>query len=189
MRKHFAAILLLIMSASPAFGSQQLDSWILYKSAEGRYSVSLPRQPTLRTQEATAATGDKLQQYVAIVVEPGDVVFMIAYYDLAPGTIFLADPVRDAMVKRINGTLMSENAISLSGYPGCELKVLTRPAPPLPAAGEKPGEAIDYIVRARFYEVDKRVYVLQLISPKSLESDSLNAKATRYFDSFQVVKN
>lgn len=35
----------------------------------------------------------------------------------------------------------------------------------------------------------KYTYVLQLISPSSLDSEALAAKATKYFDSFQVVKN
>jgi hypothetical protein len=189
MRKYFAAILLLPMSASLALSIQKPDEWIKYTSPEGRYSVSLPAQPNLSTQEATAADGQKFPQYLASVVEPGDVAFMIGYFDSVPGTIFSADAARDGMVKRVNGTLISETAISLGGYPGRELKVLTTPAPAQPAEGEKPAEAIEYIVRARFYEAGKRVYVLQFIFPKSLEGDALAAKATKYFDSFQVVKN
>jgi hypothetical protein len=80
-------------------------------------------------------------------------------------------------------------AISLGGFPGRELKVLAKPAPKQPAEGAKPAHGVEYTVRARFYEVDKRVYVLQLISPKALDSEALTAKATKYFDSFQVVKN
>ena len=189
MRKYIAAIYLLLMSASLALSIQKADNWIAYTSPEGRYTVSLPAQPTVSTQEATAANGEKLPQYLASVVEPGDVLFMIGYFDTTPGTVFSADAARDGMVKRINGTLISENAISLGGYSGRELKVLTTPAAPPPAEGTKPAEPVEYIVRARFYEADKRVYVVQLISPKSLENDALAAKAVKYFDSFQVVKN
>ena len=189
MRKYFAATLLVLISASLTLSVQKPDEWIKYTSPEGRYSVSLPAQPTLGTQEATTADGQKFPQYLASVVEPGDVAFMVGYFDKVPGTIFSADAARDGMVKRIDGTLISEAAISLGGYPGRELKVLTTPAPEPPAAGAKPAEAVEYIVRARFYEADKRVYVLQLIFPKSLDNDALAAKATKYFDSFQVVKN
>jgi hypothetical protein len=77
MRKYFAAILLLPMSASLALSIQKPDEWIKYTSPEGRYSVSLPAQPNLSTQEATAADGQKFPQYLASVVEPGDVAFMI----------------------------------------------------------------------------------------------------------------
>ena len=168
MRKYFAAILLLLMSVSLALSIQKPDEWIIYTSPEGRYRAS--------------------------VDEPG-VTFMTGYFDSVSGTTFSADAARDAMVKRINGTLISESAISLGGYPGRELKVLTKLVPvqaaegAKPAEEAKPAEAIECIVRARFYEADKRVYVLQFIFPKSLDSDALAAKATKYFDSFQVVKN
>ena len=175
------------MSASLALSIQKSDEWIKYSSTEGRYRVSLPAQPTLRTQQATAATGEKFSQYLASVIE-GDVAFMIGYFDSVPGTIFSGDAARDEMVKRFNGTLMSENAISLNGYPGRELKVLIL-APVKTGEGAKPAEAVEYILRARLYEADKRVYLVQFIFPKALESDALAAKATKYFDSFQVVKN
>jgi hypothetical protein len=188
MTKFIFAILLLLISASFGLSIQKPDEWIKYNSPEGRYTVSLPAQPNLSTQEATSADGQKFPQYLASVVEPGDVVFLTGYFDNAPGTIFSADAARDGMVSRINGTLISENAISLGEYPVRELKVLAKPAAPQSAEVAKP-DAVEYIVRARFYEVDKRVYVLQMIFPKSLESEALNAKAAKYFDSFQVVKN
>jgi len=189
MKKCVAGIWLLLMSASLAVGIQRAGEWIKYSSPEGRYSVSLPAEPKLATQEATTADGQKFAQYLASVVELGDVVFIVGYFETVPGTIFSADAARDGMVKQINGTLISETAISLGGYPGRELKVLTTPAPAQPAEGTKPAEGVEYMVRARFYEVEKRVYVLQFILPKSLEGDALNSKATKYFDSFQVVKN
>ena len=178
MGKCVIGILLLLVSAPLALSTQNSSEWVKYTSAEGRYTVSLPGQPKVTTQEATAATGDKFQQYLASVTEPGDVAYMIGYFDEVPGTIFSADLARDGMVKRIDGTLLTETPISLQGYPGREMRVSTTPS-----SGD------GYIVRARFYEAEKRIYVLQFIFPKSLESNALNAKGTKYLDSFQVVKN
>ncbi len=189
MTKCIAAILLLLMSASFAFSIQKLDDWIKYSSPEGRYTVSLPAQPSLSTQEATSADGQKFPQYLASVAEPGDVAFMTGYFDSAPGTIFSADAARDGMVQRINGMLINETTITLGSYPGRDLKVLAKVTGAASAEGGKPAETVDYIVRARFYEVDKRVYVLQVIFPKSLESAAMNVRAAKYFDSFQVVKS
>ena len=179
MRKYFAAVLLLLVSASLVLSIQKSGEWIKYTSPEGRYSVSLPAQPKLTMQEATAADGQKFPQYLASVIEPGDVAFTIGYFDSVPGTIFSAQAARDGIVKRINGTLISESAISLSGYPGREFKILMKPARARPADAT-------YVVRARLYEADKRVYLLQFIFPQSLESDALAAKAVKYFDSFQL---
>jgi hypothetical protein len=122
-------------------------------------------------------------------VEPGDLAFMTGYFDSAPGTIFSADAARDGMVSQVNGTLINETKITLGSYPGRELRVLAKVPAGKPAEGEKPAETVDYLIRARFYEVDNRVYVLQVIFPKSRESEAINARAAKYFDSFQVVKN
>ena len=182
MRKCVAAILFLLMSASLALSIQKPDEWIAYTSPEGRYSVSLPAKPTLSTQEATSANGEKFPQYLASVVKPDDVAFMIiGYFDTMPGTIFSADAARDGMVKGINGTLISETTISLGGYPGRELKISAKPVPAEPAEGAKPAEAVEYTLRARFYEVDKRVYLLQFIFPKSLESETMSVKGRKVF--------
>ncbi|MCA1606439.1 MAG: hypothetical protein LC775_13440 [Acidobacteria bacterium] len=179
MRKHFAPILLLLMTASIALSVQKLDEWIKYTSPEGRYIVSLPAEPKLATQQASTANGEKFPQYMASVIEP-EIAFFVSYFDFVPGTIFSADAARDGMVKAVDGTLMSESAISLGGYPGRELKVLTR--------GKQPA-SVEYMVHARLYEADKRVYVLQFIFPRRLEGEALAGKANKYFDSFQVLKN
>lgn len=185
MRKFLASIQLLLLTAALALGFQQPASWITYTSPEGRFSVSLPQQPKVRTQESTTADGEKFPQYLASVAEADGVVYMLGYFDLMPGTIFSADVARDSMVKTVNGRLIGESAISLGGYPGHDLKVALK-VPAAPAPGEP---AAEYIDRARIYEADKRIYILQIIFPKALESDGLTARVNRYFDSFQVVKN
>ena len=181
MRKYLAAILVLLMTASIALCVQKVGEWIKYTSPEGRYIVSLPTQPKLSTQEAATANGEKFPQFMASVIEP-EIAFFVSYFDFVPGTIFSADAARDGMVKAVNGTLISESAITLGGYPGRELKVVTR--------GKEPAAAtVEYMVHARLYEAGKRVYVLQFIFPRRLEGEALAGKATKYFDSFQVLKN
>jgi len=103
---------------------------------------------------------------------------LIGYFDYVPGTIFSFDKARDGMINAVKGTLLGESAISLGGSPGRELKALT-----------KDDEGTEYLLRARFYDIDKRVYVLQFIFPKSLDGDAMSAEGSRYFGSFQVVKN
>lgn len=176
MRKYFAAILLLLMSASLALSIQKPDEWIKYTSPEGRYSVLLPAQPKVGTQESATADGEKFTQYKAAVSD-GNVVYLIGYFDHIPGTTFSLDKARDGMVGAIKGTLLSESAVSLGGSPGRDLRV-----------SAKGSDGTEFLVRARFYDVDKRVYVLQFIIPK-VEDDSASAEKTaRFFDSFQATK-
>ncbi len=179
MKKFIAATMLTLTLATLAAAQQSSPEWIKYSSAEGRYTVLLPAQPKTSTQEAASADGQKLTQYLASVIEPGDIVFLIGYFDVNPGTLFSLDAARDGVLKTSNGTMISETAISLTGHPGKEVKFSTTPA--------KAG--VEYVVQVRYYDTGKRIYVVQFIAPKSLQSKSLSAKAAKYFDSFQVEKN
>lgn len=178
MKKCVIATLFILLSAPGALSIQNSTEWIKYTSLEGRYTVSLPAQPKVSTQQATTADGEKFPQYLAAVIEPSDVAYMTGYFDYVPGTVFSADAARDGMVQRVNGTLISEKSISLGAYPGRDLKVLAR----------APGGS-EYIVRARLYEAEKRVYILQFVVPKALDSEEMSGKGVKYLDSFQVIKN
>jgi hypothetical protein len=185
VKKGFVAILLLLLGTSLAFSVQQPSNWITYTSPEGRYSVSLPKEPKVTMQESTTADGEKFPQNLATVGgEEG--VFIIGYFEIFSGNVFSADVARDAMLKSFAGRLIGDNAISLGGYPGRDLKIALK-LPVAPAAGEVPPQ-IDYVDRFRIYEVGKRVYILQAMFPKSQETEA-SISVTRFFDSFQVVKN
>lgn len=175
MRKATLTILLLLFIASLASAVQD-SGWINYNSAEGRYTVSLPAQPKLDTQESATADGQKFLQYMATVQQP-DVIYLVGYFDHLPGTTFSADRARDGMVSAVKGTLVSERIISLSGYPGRELRVAAK------------FDTTDYILLAKLWDTENRVYVLQVVYPKSSESEAMNTNAAKYFDSFQILKN
>ena len=51
-------VLLLVIITVLTFAAQHSDEWIKYTSTEGRYSVLLPSQPSLDSQEATTANGE-----------------------------------------------------------------------------------------------------------------------------------
>lgn len=175
MRKAALSIALLLFIASLALAVQD-SAWITYNSAEGRYNVSLPAEPKLSTQESATADGQKFLQYMASV-QHSDAIYQIGYFDHLPGTTFSADRARDGMVSAVKGTLVSERTISLSGYPGRELKVSAK------------FETTEYVLLAKFWDTPSRVYVVQVVYPKSGESEAMNAKAAKYFDSFQILKN
>lgn len=177
MKKCAVAILLLMIGASLALGIQKPGDWVKYTSTVGGYSIMLPSQPEIGTQDAATAEGVKFTQYKATVVD-GSAVYLIGYFDHVPGTDFSFDSARDGMVSAVKGTVLSESSITLAANPGLELKIAL-----------KDGEGNDYLLRARFYDVDQRVYVLQFIYLKTKEGEAMNAAAAKYFDSFQLVKN
>lgn len=163
------------MTAVLAFGApQQAKDWVPYNSEEGRYSVLLPTQPVLNTQEATTSTGQKATQYYASSTDESTA-YLVGYFDKA-GATFSFDKARDGMVSKIKGTLLAEKEISLSGYPGREVKVA--------AKGSDNG---DYVAVARYYEVGERIYVVEVVFPRENEKAAAGNSA-KFFDSFTVAK-
>jgi hypothetical protein len=175
MQENLVALLVVISSAV-AFAGQDSAEWIKYVSPQGHYSIVVPKEPTLSTQEASGATGEKFSQYIATAAD-SSATYMIGYFDYTPAMSFSLEKGRDGMVAAVKGTLLSENSISLGGSPGLELKVS--------AKGE---DGVEYIVHARFYDVNKRVYFVQFIIPKPDDTTTAAEKMAKYFDSFKVVK-
>lgn len=172
MKSAFKICFLLFCFAISAVAQKEVE-WIKYTSAEGRYSVSLPSEPKIGQQESTTADGIKFPQYKATSVD-GSGVFMIGYFDYAAPTTFSFDKARDAMVSGVKGALISEDSISLGGSPGRQLKV------------SAPADGVTYLIRARFYDVGGRVYMLQYIFPKDEDGPAIDTKAGKFFDSFSV---
>lgn len=149
------------------------ETWIRYHSPAGRYTVLLPAQPTLTTQESATADGVKFTQYLANSASP-TAVCLTGYFDQVPGSVFNFDNARDGMVRAIKGTLQKESAISLGGSSGRELLVSANL------------DGTDATFRVRLYHVGTRIYVLQFISEARLESPQIVREANKYFDSFSV---
>lgn len=145
-----------------------------YSSPDGRYTVLLPKQPNLSTQQISAPDGSPIPQYLAMVAD-GMGMLMIGYFDYASDITFSLDKGRDGMVNAIKGTLLDEHSLSLGGHPGRQIKV-----------SAKTEQGLEFIDRARFYDVKPRVYVLQCIFPRSMDSASIAERCEQFFDSFRV---
>jgi len=175
MKKASISLLVLLIAALP-FALQSQTGWIKYDSPEGRYSVLFPGEPKLTTQDTTAATGEKMLQYLAMSSDSG-ALYMVGYFDSAPNMTFSFDKARDGFVAAVKGTLLAEKPISLDGNAGRELKVLSKISDP-----------DELIMMVRFFHVGVRIYVIQLVVPKSSEAAVSAEKNVNYFDSFRITK-
>lgn len=172
LMKRASAVLLALMTAALPFALQGQTDWIKYNSPEGRYSVLLPGEPKTSTQEAAASTGENFTQYMA-ASEDSIAVYMVGYFDVAPNMTFSFEKARDGFIAAVKGTLLSEKVISLGGYPGREANVT--------ANG---GSGTEYLILVRFYQVEKRIYVIQFIVAKSADAAISAVKSAKYFNSF-----
>jgi hypothetical protein len=174
MKRKLLAAILVLTFAAPGLGFQGSAEWVRYTSDEGRYSALIPQQPKLSSQEATAPGGEKFTQYMA-QTNDAESIYMLGYFDYTANMVFSLDKARDGVMEATKGTLIKEEAISLGGNPGRELKIAT-----------KNGD-FDLLVRVRFYEIGRRIYILQHIFQKSSDTPAIAAKSTRFFDSFKAT--
>ena len=148
--------------------------WFTYTSPEGGYSVSVTEAPKLSTQNINAASGDNLVQYLAgISADPA--YLMVGYFDYPPTSTFSLDVARDGMVSSLHGNLVNEDSISLGGSPGRAVKIVA-----------KTEGGLDFIDRARLYDINRRIYVLQCLVPVSNEGQGAIQICDQFFDSFRV---
>jgi hypothetical protein len=88
---------------------------------------------------------------------------------------FSLDKARDGAIGNLKGTLLKEEAISLGGYAGRDLKVSA-------TKGD-----MDLILRSRIYDIGGRVYILQHLFKKVSDSPATAQKTAMFFDSFKVT--
>jgi len=183
MKSGTTAVFVLLAGAAIGCGAQNAQKqteWIKYNSAEGRYSILFPAKPELSTQEGPAHSGQKLTQYFATCDDPdlpSAITYAAAYFDLAPGMNYSFDEGRDGYLKAVNATLQSEKPIQIGANAGREIK----------ASANVSGTEL--ILLARFYLVEKRVYLPQFIFPKSYESGRAAEKSAKFFNSFALVNS
>lgn len=173
--KGIAIVLLVLISTGVGSSFQGSGEWTKYNSPKGRFIVLVPGEPRLSRQEILTSNGKKVTQYRATASEANFAVF-VAYYDYASAMTYSLNQSRAGIVASL-GTLLSESKISLGDHPGIEMNI----------SAKRPG-GIEFLVRVRIYDVDRRVYVLQFIIPRSEDNEVSAQKATRYFDSFRVTK-
>src|SRR4030095_7677715 len=82
--------------------NQSKDGWINYSSPDGRYSVNLPGQPKLATQETQNDSGLKFNQFLATAESP-KAVYMIGYLHLGDEVDYNLDKGRDGVVTARSG--------------------------------------------------------------------------------------
>lgn len=170
----FSLLLLTVVAlacnlAAPAFKE--------FKSDAGKFSVEAPGEMKEASQDIPSAAGTiKLTTYTATA---GNKAFIVSYNDYpaavtsaAPQT--LLDGAQSGAIAQVNGTLVNDKNINLSGNPGKEY-----------VANVKTPQG-DAVAKARIYLVKTRLYQTLAIVPKN-EADSPDA--IKFLDSFKLTGN
>ncbi|MBI2477431.1 MAG: hypothetical protein HYV60_01885 [Planctomycetia bacterium] len=149
--------------------------WVEYESADGSYTVSMPQQPQTRMQSAATPAGT-VTINIAMVDLGRHGAYMVSYNKL-PATSELPEPdalLKDGVIRamqNINGSIRSEESITLFGHPGKEV-VFDGQSKEQPLTGS-----------SRFVVTDHILYQLVWIGPPGQLPDNVQ----RFFDSFQIT--
>lgn len=167
-----AALLMLLiatLACAPATAEPKV-----FTSESGKFSIAFPGDPKEQTQSVPTAVGDvALTMYT---VDNGDSAYLAGFADYPSDMVAASDPEtmldggRDGAINNIDGTLLTEKHITISGNPGRELKVQS-----------KDGKNVLY---GRFYLVDARLYQIMVVtSPTGLDQATIDS----FLDSFTLT--
>jgi hypothetical protein len=176
MKGWFVFALVVVLAAlggcDEATGGQNLE-WLNFESESGRFSVLFPGEPDEQVESVQTAIGVIESQFFMVTLE--NMAYSVNLADYPPEMIAagdtqqMLDGARDGAVSNVNGELLDEKELTLSGYPGREFKVKV--------------EDEGIVVRARIYLVNERLYVIQALSKERLASSE---DIDKFLDSFQL---
>ena len=158
-----------------------LPAWPEFTSEAGGFVVKLPSTPTEQVQTVPSEVGD-INLYI-YMVEEDNAALGVMFNELPELITSVADEElikvmldsgRDGAMGNSGGVLVSEEEISLDGYPGRHI-VFEIPDEMFPGGGEG---------IARIYYVDGRLYQVVLIGEKGAFSPD---ETEMFLDSFHLL--
>ena len=170
--------ILCLLTVLLALTGCEVTTWKEFESKEGGFSVQMPGPPAEKRQTFNTQVGSVDARFFTVEADRGASVFMVVYGDYpealmaAEDMTILLDAARDGAVGNIQGTLLSERAISIGGHPGRELQVQSSDG--------------KLALQIRIYLVGSRQYQVVMVSPKATPS---TADRDRFFDSFKLKGN
>jgi hypothetical protein len=158
----------LIRSTPTPTSSPDPEGWVTFDSAPGRFSVLMPEIPTDKSEVVQSEHGPYTSHIFAVRGDKS--IFLIGWVDYDPSFNFNPtlelEANRDNFLKGMQATLLTNQALRLSGYQALEFTA----------------ETSDRVFRSRAYMVGRRPYLLVAGTPKSSE-DTFNVN--RFFDSLK----
>ena len=172
MKKASAVALVLMTLGAAALAQTPASQWITYQSPDGQFSARFPSAPRASTQESKNRDGQPMTQHL-LSAQEGDSVFQIGYFAIPPDQVFTFPEARDGMVRNVNGTLLSETPITVSGYPGMDL-VVTADA-----------QGYSYVINTRVVHTPRRAYFIQTVQLRTAPYQA--EKTAQFLSSLRIM--
>ena len=146
----------------------------MFTSQAGGFSAAFPEDPQEDVQTLPTDVGEIEVHFLSL--ERENAVYMIVYSDYPTDVVAQSDPesmlngARDGAVSNVQGTLVSEEKITIDDHPGRGLKITS-----------SDGEATIY---SNVYLVNNRLYQIMVVIPSST---NLSNEASNFLNSFKLI--
>jgi len=160
------------------------EQWKEFASNEGGFKVRMPGVPSEVSQPIESKPGSAVGHFHNLITKTAEYVvgYTIFARDLEtfqPGKVTL-DGIRDRMLAKESGKLLSEQDITVASHPGRSLVI----------------EVSDGIFRDRYFLVGNRLYSVTVFTPKVTARSAADTEgirraqesvANRFLDSFNLL--
>lgn len=181
--KKLTSIAVILFMTILYIGFSNSDKWILFESIKYGFKIEFPREPTAKTQSVNTeigflklnffiydASNNKKEDnlvYGVITSEYPDTLINSSKTEILDE--FFRNSIAGA-VNNVHGKLLSEKVITISEYPGREIRV-----------DFQNGKAV---ITSRIFLVENRMYMIQTISKTNKD---FNNSIYRFLDSFELI--
>jgi hypothetical protein len=177
MTKHTPATIftiLFVCCIATAFQTQ--STWTTFESPEGRFSIVLPSQPKIETREVDSALGKLTMYSYSSSNNVGH--YMVSFGDYPKEATDDAqreaqlDGVRGGVLKGLQAEILSENKITLNGYPGREFKA------------KRTVDGVEVVFNWKILLVGRRLYQVAAVTSSA---DSNSPDIAKFASSFHLL--
>lgn len=175
MRTRLAGGLLLFIAASllvtPLFAQSPQSGWKEYSYANDGFAVSAPAEPAFAKQDKPTAAGNvETHNYTIELGNNSGVMISSAQFQgqTTESSKMLLQRARDGALNAVNGKLVSEQEITLQGFPGLEFQFANDA----------------FHARVRMYLLKTRLVTSMAIAPKGSD---LPANADKVLSSLKLL--
>lgn len=164
----YAILILLALMVNDA-----IAEWKEYAISPGAFAISMPTPPVIEKHAVETETG-LIDTHIILAKTGSSVAYAVVYCEYPQDTLFCRAPERylntasDQMLRKMNGTLISESPIRLGDFPGREIR-MTVP---------------NGILHLKLYAVGKRSYQIYAVA---LDDNGSHADARKFLTSFRLL--
>lgn len=147
--------------------------WKEYAISKGAFAISMPTAPVIENHVIETETG-QIDTHIVLAKTGSSVAYAVVYCEYPQDALFCRAPEKylntasDQMVRKMNGTLISETDIRLDGFPGREIRM----------------RVPNGILHLKLYAVGKHSYQIYAVA---LDNNGSYADARKFLASFRLL--